>query len=265
MRAAERVEDQELSRSRTLRGFARSEAARRNRRSCGCGRCRWRNGLTLRAKPRQGGRCCLQSCVPQNKDNTCCCARSRIGSLRSRSRRCRPRRSRWRKQGILDTVGVTLAGATDDTTAVVTRALRKTAAAGRGADLWRQRTSRCAQRRADQRRRVARARFRRLQQHARRPSVGADPAGAVGARDWRLRQGVHRRLCGRRRDARRRLARAVNFHHYDKGWHPTATLGTFGSGGGLRRICCGCAPTRSRPRSRSQPRWRPASRPISAP
>ncbi len=26
-----------------------------------------------------------------------------------------------------------------------------------------------------------------------------------------------------------RLARAVNFHHYDKGWHPTATLGTFGA------------------------------------
>lgn len=26
-----------------------------------------------------------------------------------------------------------------------------------------------------------------------------------------------------------RLARAVNFHHYDKGWHPTATLGVFGT------------------------------------
>jgi len=26
-----------------------------------------------------------------------------------------------------------------------------------------------------------------------------------------------------------RLARAVNFHHYDKGWHPTATLGIFGT------------------------------------
>ena len=26
-----------------------------------------------------------------------------------------------------------------------------------------------------------------------------------------------------------RLARAVNFHHYDKGWHPTATLGVFGA------------------------------------
>lgn len=25
------------------------------------------------------------------------------------------------------------------------------------------------------------------------------------------------------------LARAVNFHHYDKGWHPTSTLGTFGA------------------------------------
>ncbi len=26
-----------------------------------------------------------------------------------------------------------------------------------------------------------------------------------------------------------RLARAVNFHHYDKGWHPTATIGIFGT------------------------------------
>src|SRR5258708_2960658 len=26
-----------------------------------------------------------------------------------------------------------------------------------------------------------------------------------------------------------RLSRVVNFHHYDKGWHPTATLGTFGA------------------------------------
>ncbi|WP_445502566.1 MmgE/PrpD family protein [Microvirga sp. G4-2] len=26
-----------------------------------------------------------------------------------------------------------------------------------------------------------------------------------------------------------KLARAVHFHHYDKGWHPTATLGTFGA------------------------------------
>lgn len=30
-------------------------------------------------------------------------------------------------------------------------------------------------------------------------------------------------------EAEVRLARAVNFHHYDKGWHPTATLGVFGA------------------------------------
>ncbi len=30
-------------------------------------------------------------------------------------------------------------------------------------------------------------------------------------------------------EAEIRIARAVNFHHYDKGWHPTATLGVFGA------------------------------------
>ncbi|KAB0268886.1 MmgE/PrpD family protein [Microvirga brassicacearum] len=33
-----------------------------------------------------------------------------------------------------------------------------------------------------------------------------------------------------------RLARAVNFHHYDKGWHPTATLGTFGAAAAAARL-----------------------------
>jgi 2-methylcitrate dehydratase PrpD len=31
-----------------------------------------------------------------------------------------------------------------------------------------------------------------------------------------------------------RIARGVNFHHYEKGWHPTATLGTFGAAA----ACC---------------------------
>ncbi len=30
-------------------------------------------------------------------------------------------------------------------------------------------------------------------------------------------------------EAETRLGRAVNFHHYEKGWHPTATLGIFGT------------------------------------
>jgi 2-methylcitrate dehydratase PrpD len=33
-----------------------------------------------------------------------------------------------------------------------------------------------------------------------------------------------------------RIARAVNFHHYDKGWHPTATLGVFGAAAAGSRL-----------------------------
>jgi 2-methylcitrate dehydratase PrpD len=33
-----------------------------------------------------------------------------------------------------------------------------------------------------------------------------------------------------------KIARAVNFEHYEKGWHPTATLGTFGVAAGVARL-----------------------------
>ena len=33
-----------------------------------------------------------------------------------------------------------------------------------------------------------------------------------------------------------RIARGVNFHHYEKGWHPTATLGVFGSAAACSRL-----------------------------
>ncbi|MET0742578.1 MAG: MmgE/PrpD family protein [Microvirga sp.] len=32
------------------------------------------------------------------------------------------------------------------------------------------------------------------------------------------------------------IGRAVNFHHYEKGWHPTATLGTFGAAAACSRL-----------------------------
>lgn len=35
-------------------------------------------------------------------------------------------------------------------------------------------------------------------------------------------------------EAETRIARGVNFHHYEKGWHPTATLGVFGAAA----ACC---------------------------
>jgi len=33
-----------------------------------------------------------------------------------------------------------------------------------------------------------------------------------------------------------RIARGVHFHHYDKGWHPTATLGIFGTAAAAARL-----------------------------
>src|SRR5262245_44737416 len=32
------------------------------------------------------------------------------------------------------------------------------------------------------------------------------------------------------------IGRGVNFHHYEKGWHPTATLGVFGAGAACARL-----------------------------
>ena len=37
-------------------------------------------------------------------------------------------------------------------------------------------------------------------------------------------------------EAECKLALAVNFHHYTKGWHPTATLGTFGAAAAAARL-----------------------------
>ena len=65
-------------------------------------------------------------------------------------------------------------------------------------------------------------------------------------------------------EAEIRLARAVNFVHYDKGWHPTATLGVFGAAAACSHLIGLDAP-RTATALRSRPRWRAASRPISAP
>ncbi|GGE52405.1 hypothetical protein GCM10007276_31750 [Agaricicola taiwanensis] len=37
-------------------------------------------------------------------------------------------------------------------------------------------------------------------------------------------------------EAATRIARGVNFHHYEKGWHPTATLGIFGATAAATRL-----------------------------
>ena len=61
-----------------------------------------------------------------------------------------------------------------------------------------------------------------------------------------------------------RLARAVNFHHYDKGWHPTATLGIFGAAAAACHLMK-LDPARTAHGAFASPRRSPAaSRPISA-
>ncbi len=43
-----------------------------------------------------------------------------------------------------------------------------------------------------------------------------------------------------------RMARALNFHHYDKGWHPTATIGVFGAAAAASRLLGLDVPTTAR-------------------
>jgi 2-methylcitrate dehydratase PrpD len=132
------------------------------------------------------------------------------------------------KQGILDTVGVTLAGARDDTTAVVTRTLRWTA--GQGAALIFGGSESLDA--------LSAALINGTASHALdfddcSNTLGGHPSAPILPALWTLATGVSGRAfiaayaAGVETECK--LARAVNFHHYEKGWHPTATLGTFGA------------------------------------
>jgi 2-methylcitrate dehydratase PrpD len=134
------------------------------------------------------------------------------------------------KEAILDTIGVTLAGAHDETTEVVARTMMPLAGSGNALIYGsRQRTDM-----------MTAAIINGTASHALdfddcsntiggHPSAPilpallalADERGATGA-DFitAYAAGV---------ECETKIARAVNFHHYEKGWHPTATLGTFGS------------------------------------
>jgi 2-methylcitrate dehydratase PrpD len=132
------------------------------------------------------------------------------------------------KDGILDTVGVTLAGAKEDTTAVVARALRWTA--GQGAALIFGGSERVDA--------LSAALINGTASHALdfddcSNTLGGHPSAPILPALWTLATGISGKAfiaayaAGFETECK--LARAVNFHHYDKGWHPTATLGTFGA------------------------------------
>ena len=132
------------------------------------------------------------------------------------------------KQGILDTVGVTLAGAHDETTAVVASALRKTAAAGPALIFGS----------SDHVDVLNAALINGVASHALdfddcSNSLGGHPSAPILPALWAIAPGSSGKAFiaayAAGVECETRFARAVNFHHYEKGWHPTATLGTFGS------------------------------------
>ena len=132
------------------------------------------------------------------------------------------------KQGILDTVGVTLAGARDETTAVVASALRQTSAPGPALIFG---TS-------DHVDVLNAALINGTASHALdfddcSNTLGGHPSAPILPALWAIAPGSSGKAFipayAAGFECETRFARAVNFHHYEKGWHPTATLGTFGS------------------------------------
>jgi 2-methylcitrate dehydratase PrpD len=133
------------------------------------------------------------------------------------------------REGILDTIGVTLAGARDDTTAVVTRALRRTAAHGPALIFGHSA-------RLDI---LSAALINGVASHALdfddcSNTLGGHPSAPIVPALLAIADGVSGQdfiaAYAAGVETETKLARAVNFHHYEKGWHPTATLGTFGNG-----------------------------------
>jgi 2-methylcitrate dehydratase PrpD len=132
------------------------------------------------------------------------------------------------KRGILDTVGVTLAGARDETTAVVASVLRHTAAAGPALIFG-------SSEHIDV---LNAALINGTASHALdfddcSNSLGGHPSAPILPALWAIAPGASGKAFiaayAAGVECETRFARAVNFHHYEKGWHPTATLGTFGS------------------------------------
>jgi 2-methylcitrate dehydratase PrpD len=132
------------------------------------------------------------------------------------------------KLAILDTIGVTLAGAKEETTAVVARALRATAAPGPALVFG-------DSERVDV---LSAALINGVAAHALdfddcSNTLGGHPSAPILPALWALAEGVSGKAFiaayAAGVECETKLARAVHFHHYEKGWHPTSTLGTFGS------------------------------------
>ena len=145
----------------------------------------------------------------------------------------------WAKMAILDTVGVTLAGAGEPCAQIVERVLGGT---GSGECLIFGSDRRAAPLDAALINGTAAHALdfddvsNSLGGHPSAPILPAlfalgevldCPNGTIGGRDF-----IAAYVAGFETETR--IARGVHFHHYEKGWHPTATLGVFGAAA----ACC---------------------------
>ncbi|HET8722066.1 MAG TPA: MmgE/PrpD family protein [Nitrospira sp.] len=134
------------------------------------------------------------------------------------------------KSAILDTLGVTLAGAGADCTRAVSRALDRSFAPGPALLFG-------DSRRVDI---LSAAMINGTASHALdfddcSNTLGGHPSAPIVPALFALAE--ERGVSGEAFlaayiagfEVETRIGRAVNFHHYEKGWHPTGTLGTFGS------------------------------------
>jgi 2-methylcitrate dehydratase PrpD len=140
------------------------------------------------------------------------------------------------KEGVLDTVGVALAGSGADCVEALAAAL------GPGAD------GPCVVLgRRDRRNALDASLINGTAAHALdyddcSNTMGGHPSSPIVPAIWAIAE--ERGASGRDLltayvagvETETKIGRAVNFHHYDKGWHPTATLGTFGSAAACARL-----------------------------
>ena len=144
---------------------------------------------------------------------------------------------RWAKAAILDTVGVTLAGAREDAPTMAAAALGIGAAPGPCLVFG-------GARRVDP---LSAALINGTAAHALdyddcNNSMGGHPSAPVLAALFAL--GEQTAASGRDIltayvvgfEVEARIGRAVNLHHYEKGWHPTGTLGVFGAAAACARL-----------------------------
>lgn len=143
---------------------------------------------------------------------------------------------RTAQEAILDTVGVTLAGSRTDCVAAVRAAVAEMSS-GRST-LFGDRARASA---------LDAAMINGTASHALdfddcSNTMGGHPSAPILPALWALaeRQGNSGRglleayITGF--EVETKLGRAVNFHHYEKGWHPTSTLGTFGAAAACGRL-----------------------------